>query len=338
MPYHRWTKLNPLKITQCFGENHWEKFKAIRASHNENVCSETNKLVLRLDKLINPENKELGQDLDKSIVEWASDGMVKLCPYCAKSFTLARRRNHCRACRAILCNSCSKFLEYKDACKLVRPAKLYIDPYDRIEDRLQSKSVESLPSIRTCEDCERLLVKRIQTIEDYYSQPKLEELYDKLRKAMSEADDLILSHRSLVSEKKEPTSELRTKIQDQKQSIALLGSKFTKMAERESGKQAFLMKSIGQSVSAWLKESVDTKMNRVHGCRIERSIGWVPEQPSLTSEPTCDEDPLVIQIRNLDEFIRQAREANRYEEISALEANKRELEIEYLLQKNLSIR
>lgn len=337
MIYNRWIRSNTPKISNCFGNTHWSKFEDVRAKHNENVCLETNKLVLRLDKLINPEDGQ-NQDLDKSIVEWASDKLVNLCPYCAKTFTFARRRHHCRACGAILCNNCSRFLEYKDACRLVNPVKLFMDPYDRIDDKLQSRTVESLPAIRTCEDCLRLLEKRKQSIEDYYCQPKLEESYEKLRQSMSEADDMILSHSSLVSERKEPTPDLRAKIQDLKQSVALMGSKFSKMAERESGKQAFLMKSISQSVSSWLKEGIELKMNRVYGSRIERSAGWVPEQPTPASDISIEEDPILIQIRNLEEYIRQAKAANRYEEVSALEANRRDLEIEYLLQKDLNIR
>lgn len=331
MLYNGWIQSSPLKISRCYGDAHWSSFESIRSKHNENVCSETNKLVLRLDKLINPED---GQP----IVEWAPNDLVRLCPYCAKSFTFARRRHHCRACGAILCNNCSRFLEHKDACRLVRPSKLYTDPYDRIEDRLQDKDAESFPSIRTCEDCMRLLSKRLQSIQDYYSQPKLEEFYEKLKKLMAEADDLILSHISLINEQRDPTPDLRSKIQDLKHSIALMGSKFGNMAQRESGKQAFLMKSISQSVASWLKENMDSKMKRLHGSRLEKSIGWVPEQPCATHDVSLDENPLLIQIKNLEEYIRQARLNNRYEEVNTLESNKRELEIELLMQNNLTIK
>lgn len=306
----------------------WLRFNDIRTKHNENIITQTNKLILRLDKLINAE------ELD---IEWAPDDLVKLCPSCGKEFTLARRRHHCRVCGAITCNTCSKFLEYKNACKLVRPAKLYTDRYDRIEDRLRDKEAEGTPPIRTCNDCKRLLDKRISSIEDYYSQPSFLEFYDKLRSTMNEADDLILSQATLINEHKEPTPELKHKIQDCRQAIASMGLKVKKMAESESGKQAFLLKSINQSILCWLKETTDLKSNRIYGVRVNRSNGWVSEQTKLRPDECTDENPILIQIKNLEGYIRQAKEADRYEEVSSLEANKRDLEIEYLLQQELKL-
>lgn len=306
----------------------WANFNHIRTKHNENIINETNKLILRLDKLINAE------DID---IEWAPDDLVKLCPTCGREFTLARRRHHCRVCGAITCNNCSKFLEYKKACKLVRPAKLYTDRFDRIEDRLRDKESEATPPIRTCSDCKRLLDKRISSIEDYYSQPSFLEFYDKLRSAMNEADDLILSQATLKNEHKEPTPELKHKIQDSRQAIASMGLKVKKMAESESGKQAFLLKSIHQSILSWLKETAELKANRIHGSQVNRSSGFVCEQRKLRPDDCIDENPIQIQIKNLEGYIRQAKEADRYEEVSALEANKRDLEIELLLQQELKL-
>lgn len=321
----------PLKIFQVYGDAHWKSFADIRAKHNENICLQTNKLVLRLDKLINSIDEK-----QTTKVEIATDELVKLCPFCAKQFTFARRRHHCRTCDAVLCNNCSKFLEFKSANKLVKPAKLYTDPYDRIEDRLRDRGAEGQPAIRTCEDCKRLLDQRIESIEDYYCQPKFEELYEKLRSTMNEADDFILSHATLINEHKEPTPELKHKIQDLRQAIASMGLKIKKLADQQSGKQAFLLKSISQSTMAWIKESAEFKSNRIHGAQVDRSSGWVSEQ-SFRLDESIDDDPILIQIRNLEEYIRQAKRADRYEEMSALEANKRDLEIEYLLQQDLKI-
>lgn len=358
MFYRSWLRTYPTKITEYYGDNHWETFERVRKKHNDNICSETNKLVLRLDMLINPTDQEqkipAGSsgsakkiDLDKSVVEWTLDDLVKLCPYCAKSFTFARRRHHCRICGSILCNSCSKFLEYKSACKLVKPAKLYTDPYDRIDDQLQYKDADKMPQIRCCEDCKRLLDRRIQTIEDHYNQPTFLEFYEKLRKTMNEADDLIISQSSMSpGGEKQTTLELKSRIQDLRHVVASMSSKLTKMAEREqSGRQAYLMKAIGQSVGYWFKESLEGKLNRLHfnsmglGQSADglKSTGWVSEQ--VKTPPVGvgeDEDPLLIQIRNLEGYIRQAKLANRYEEVAALEANKRDLEIEYFIQRDLS--
>lgn len=331
MVYRSWLKTKSLKASQTYGDSHWESFQEMRKKHNENICLETNKLVLRLDKLVNPEDGTK-PDLDKSICEWTDDNLVKLCPFCAKSFTFARRRHHCRACGAILCSNCSKFLDYKSACKLVKPAKLYTDLYDRIEDSLKEKDLDEKPKIRTCEDCMRLLDKRILTIEDYYSQPTFYEFYEKLRKTMDECDELILTHHTLMSEQKQPTPDLKTKMQELKRSVVTMSSKLNKMAQREVGKQAYLLSAINQSIGYWLKESIESKINRIYGTKSEAQNGWVPEQPISSPDLTGEENPLLIQIKNLEEYIKQARLADRYEEVSALEESKRDLEIEYMIQ------
>lgn len=313
MNYRSWIKNKTLKPSNTFGDTHWTIFEAARKKHNENICLETNKLVLKLDQLINLE-------LDQSI-EWTPDELVDLCPFCAKSFSFARRRHHCRVCGAILCESCSKFLDHRSACKLVRPAKVYTDPYDRIEDRLQDKNADEMPNIRTCEDCKRLLDKRLQTIEDYYSQPTFLEFYEKLRNKMSEADELALSQ-----------EESKRRLQEVKQEIATMSAKLGRMAERQSGKQAYLLKSINESVGYWFKESIDCKFKR---SQPDKLSGWAPDQSF--SDLNTDEHPLLIQIKNLEEYIKQARSADRLEEVRALEESKRDLEIEYLIQQDLNI-
>lgn len=381
MLYRGWLQSKqPLKLTECYGENHWKNFENARKKHNDNICNETNKLVLRLDKLINYEgsnrDKQASTDLDRSVVEWTSDDLVKLCPYCAKAFTIARRRHHCRVCGAITCHNCSRFLDSKSAQRLVRPAKLYTDPYDRIEDSLKSREAEEKPGLRICEDCKRLLDRRLQTIEDHYSQPVFCEIYERLRKTMDEADELMLSYNTLICDQKQGIAELKSKIQSLQHDAAGMAAKLNKMANsgENSEKQAYLLRAISQSVNFWIRESISDKENRVYGARRATNgvassggagTGWVSEQPrssrinrtasnnnaSLSSSTNRqsdndsnidkageeDEHPLLIQINNLEDYIRQARAADRYEEVSALEANKRELEIEYYFQSVISL-
>ena len=52
---------------------------------------------------------------ERDIVPWADDKDVPLCPFCAKSFIITRRRHHCRLCGAIMCDDCSKFLPFSSA-------------------------------------------------------------------------------------------------------------------------------------------------------------------------------------------------------------------------------
>ncbi len=48
---------------------------------------------------------------------WAPDGDVNLCTTCGRSFSLTRRRHHCRLCGGIICNQCSQFLPFSYASK-----------------------------------------------------------------------------------------------------------------------------------------------------------------------------------------------------------------------------
>ena len=60
--------------------------------------------------------------------------------------------------------------------------------------------------------------------------------------------------------------------------------------------------------------------------------GWTPEAKSVKDKNLADMDPMLIQINQIKEFIDLARKANKYDEASMLEANLRELEIEYMMQ------
>lgn len=52
---------------------------------------------------------------ERTIVPWIDEKDVKLCPTCAKSFHVARRKHHCRLCGAVMCHSCTIFLSLQDA-------------------------------------------------------------------------------------------------------------------------------------------------------------------------------------------------------------------------------
>lgn len=60
--------------------------------------------------------------------------------------------------------------------------------------------------------------------------------------------------------------------------------------------------------------------------------GWTPETSSLFKENIDTMDPMLLQINQIKEFIRKAKEANKYDEANMLEANLTELHIEYMMQ------
>jgi rabenosyn-5 len=54
---------------------------------------------------------------ERAIVPWVDDKDVRLCPTCAKTFNLTRRKHHCRLCGVMMCHDCSMFLSLVEARK-----------------------------------------------------------------------------------------------------------------------------------------------------------------------------------------------------------------------------
>ena len=137
--YSDFELLNYEKQEIGFTKDHFEFFKAIRNPRLERYATETNKLIIRLNKLLtnrptDPQQiKQHEQNVKKispmshktcfdvfrfQLVPWIDGKLVKLCPSCAKSFFLTRRQHHCRLCGSIMCNDCSTFLSIDDSSML----------------------------------------------------------------------------------------------------------------------------------------------------------------------------------------------------------------------------
>ena len=85
----------------------------------EYYAAETNKLIIRLDKILSylPHEANKRREHEQNIVTWVNDEDVKLCPGCAKSFNVLRRKHHCRLCGTVQCDNCSQFLPISFARK-----------------------------------------------------------------------------------------------------------------------------------------------------------------------------------------------------------------------------
>ncbi|XP_016336206.1 rabenosyn-5 [Sinocyclocheilus anshuiensis] len=66
----------------------------------------------------------------------------------------------------------------------------------------------------------------------------------------------------------------------------------------------------------------------VSGPRITKAGGWLPQSDTLHTRSELD-DPLLQQIKNIESFLRQARSANRTDEVAMLEENLRQLQDEF---------
>ncbi|XP_047369981.1 rabenosyn-5 [Vespa velutina] len=110
-------------------KSHTIYFKEIRFKRLERYESETNKLKIRLNKLLNnlPSDPVDRKRHEQCIVPWIDETVVNLCPTCAKKFHVARRKHHCRLCGAIMCHNCTFYLSLLDARKMTSPVSIQGD-------------------------------------------------------------------------------------------------------------------------------------------------------------------------------------------------------------------
>nr|VZI43129.1 unnamed protein product [Spirometra erinaceieuropaei] len=53
--------------------------------------------------------KNSGSPTEKRAAEWVKDEQASMCALCYKTFTVTRRKHHCRACGKIFCDRCSSY-------------------------------------------------------------------------------------------------------------------------------------------------------------------------------------------------------------------------------------
>ncbi|XP_014477035.1 PREDICTED: rabenosyn-5 [Dinoponera quadriceps] len=200
--------------------SHTKYFKVIRNARLERYAYETNKLLIRLDKLLNnlPSDPVDRKAHERTIVPWIDEKNVKLCPNCAKSFHLARRKHHCRLCGAVMCHNCTLFLSLVSARKMTNPVSVQDDsaipPASEraLSERImragvgltklaRSPSSGSLNSVlslvndpasgeqhfRVCMHCMNLLDAREMQKAKQFDKPIVCQFYEKMRDYMGEA-------------------------------------------------------------------------------------------------------------------------------------------------------
>ncbi|XP_001606370.1 rabenosyn-5 isoform X1 [Nasonia vitripennis] len=214
----------PQEIGQT--RSHTKFFKEIRNTRLERYSSETNKLLIRLDKLLTnlPNDPIERKAHERAIVPWMDDKDVRLCLTCAKTFNLTRRKHHCRICGVMMCHDCSMFLSLVEARKMTSPASVQDDSAlsptsesTRFTDRLvqagvgltklaRSPSSGSLNSVlslisdggnnsdqffRICDHCKNLLDARERLKARHFEKPIVHQFYEKMRAQIQEGNRFI---------------------------------------------------------------------------------------------------------------------------------------------------
>ncbi|CAL4088206.1 unnamed protein product [Meganyctiphanes norvegica] len=209
--------------------SHTHDFKKNRSARIDSFVAETNKLLIRLDKLLTdlPSDPVKRKAHEKNIVPWADDKDVPLCPFCARSFNVARRRHHCRICGGIMCADCTQLLSFDYAKKMVAPvqsaasrgisntvavpSKSNSSAFSTMGSMLsglpglrRSGSQGSLNSIlsvmdamnseqsfRTCDHCMLRLIARDNQVEQKTAKPNITLYYEKLMEYRNEIENLL---------------------------------------------------------------------------------------------------------------------------------------------------
>ncbi|XP_035791701.1 rabenosyn-5-like [Anopheles albimanus] len=185
------SNINPLLTgNQSVGtlRDHFPFFKAVRSPRLERYASETNKLIIRLDKLLDrcPADPDLKKRHEQSKVPWIDGRLVKLCPSCAKGFGITRRQHHCRVCGSVMCDGCSRYLSFEDARNIVQPnsssggSNAPIAVQASNDTGASGGAAAETNNFRVCEHCLHLLMNRMEMQDSRLDRPPITKLYERL--------------------------------------------------------------------------------------------------------------------------------------------------------------
>lgn len=377
-------------------------FKAVRNPRLERYASETNKLIIRLDKLLDglPSETDARKRHEQSKVPWIDGKLVKLCPSCAKSFGLTRRQHHCRVCGSVMCDGCSFHLSFDEARAIVQPVSPGIESTMKLVPPPEESGKDNDSSgFRVCEHCLHLLMNRKEMQDSRSDRPLITKLYEKLLQEKKNIDPDIPMYSKIINSLYEgdsiyrlsDASALREKIGRAAERIDNISKTILAIPFAQGSREEALKKAIRLSCISFIKErmlsipplpaeeeikKIQLRKKQETARRIERERrlalvayekyelqsdttpynGSSSSSTASTAEMTngrfygptpvagsdnwsgyqaagvavsSSADPLVDQINIVKGYIKQAREALRFEEVETLERNLSELTHEF---------
>ncbi|CAG0889120.1 unnamed protein product [Cyprideis torosa] len=324
----------------------WQEFKASKRE-TDHLASETNKLLIRLSRLLQcKEEKDLTtsspfpspsklkmttaqipsklkariqgssttKEEDQMIVPWVEAKDVPLCPQCGLTFSIVRRKHHCRLCGFVLCAHCCLFLSPKEARCFV-DGKGELPPYDPN----QTEKTED-NSIRICVHCYDLLKRRFDQVS--WTPPPVVPLFQKLQELRDRLNSTLPSyHRSIQNEALTEAQRLRVEILRDAESMDTV-SKRIQQLKGEGAKAELLHTQIRAATTAYLKENV-ISMPSLKDSKKPASAGGSSLLENEDEE--VDLHPIKQQIKIIQGYIASARKEENWEEVKMFEGNLQDL-------------
>ncbi|XP_065829156.1 rabenosyn-5-like [Oscarella lobularis] len=214
--------------------SHWDRFKDTRDRSVNQIAIETNKILIRLEKFVSQLEKGGKLKKDYEIVDWVPDSQATVCYDCKKSFSVSRRRHHCRLTGQVICGKCSQFLPMSFAEELLRPTmnfelkgKLDQSPLKEGEEK------EQQPPLRVSTSCYKLLLRKHEHVQQKESRPAFLQLYEKMKSVMAQADAALPRYHEVAealrlgdeSTSLEKAQEMRFKLMKLHEAVDILSKK-----------------------------------------------------------------------------------------------------------------
>lgn len=365
--------------------DHMKLFKLVRNPLLERSSTETNTLIIRLNKLLEnrPSDPAQRKQHEQNTVVWLDGKSVKLCPECAKSFNIARRQHHCRLCGSIMCDNCSTFLDVEEARVLIGMSE------ERPIRERQLDDTKEPDLLRVCCHCFTLLNTRKEMLETRTATHPIKEGFERIQLIKKEIEPEIPIYNKIINTLLEGDSiytvqdaaALRGKILREAERIDDISKRILAIPSPVGSREEALKKAIRLSMIRYIKDhlmeippipleeeikrlqiqrttelkqriererrlaleayeryelqdtAVDTRAARSNvakGSAVRSVDNFTGYQETQSTHSTSD--PLVQQINIVKGYIKQAREAMKFEEVGMLEINLRELQQEYYLR------
>lgn len=243
---------------------HTAYFKSIRTPRVERYATETNKLIIRLHKLLTdrPDDPAKRKQHEQELVSWVDGKLVKLCPNCARKFNIARRQHHCRLCGSVMCFDCSMYLNVDVAASLADPT-----PANAAASALPlATDAEDPQNLRICEHCLHLLENRKEAQDSRNARPQILQVYERIQELKRDIRPDTTSYSKIINKlfsgdsvfTLQDAAVLRARIGNAAETIDILSKRIVEIPTRQGSREETLKKCIRLSCIAYIKEEMLT--------------------------------------------------------------------------------